>query len=128
MKFLRLSLCVWLVFISTASWAGRFLPNDIHIVTLKNAAGKEVVLGSVKRAWLRTLTLGTVNSNKKFVLANNIRVRNEKNFFITYNKLPNYRNMPIAVRFDKADRIVDIWILNSEEQDRLMRTNNSQVN
>lgn len=124
MKFLRLSLCVLLLIISAISWAGRILPNDIQVVTLKDAVGKQVVLGSAKKAWLRTMTLGMVNGNKTFELSTNIRLRNDRNNFETYNRLQYYRNRTIAVRFDRYNRIQDIWILTPEERDRFLRSKN----
>lgn len=123
MKFLRVSVCTLFFLIAAHSWAGRILPNDIQIAVLKNAVGKEVVLGSAKRGWLRTVTLGVVNGNKSFLLSNNIRVRNDRNNFETYNKLQNYRNRTVAVRFDRSERIQDIWVLTAEERDRLLRSN-----
>ena len=123
MKFIRLSLCILFVFISSASWAGRILPNDIYVMTLKDAFGKQVVLGTPKNAWLRTVTLGVVNGNKKYELSNGVRIRDDHNLFVTYNKLPKFRNRAIGVRVDRSNRIEEIWVLTAEERDRLLRSN-----
>ncbi|PIT07801.1 hypothetical protein BGI30_10170 [Snodgrassella alvi] len=127
MKYLRLAMCSLIFLTSSFAWAGRILPNDVHIVVLKNAKGQQVVLGKAKKAWSRTLSLGLVNGNKTFQLSKAVRVHDTYNRFITYNKLYRFRNVPVAVRFDRTNQIQEIWILTDEEQDALIRPNNPQV-
>ncbi|KDN12364.1 hypothetical protein BGI40_02815 [Snodgrassella communis] len=127
MKYLRLALCGLIFFTSSFVWAGRVLPNDVHIVVMKSAEGQQVVLGTAKKAWLRTLSLGLIKGNKTFQLSKVVRVHDTSNRFVTYNTLYRFKNIPIAVRFDKANQIQEIWILTDEERDALVRPNNPQV-
>ncbi|PIT24930.1 hypothetical protein [Snodgrassella alvi] len=127
MKYLRLAIYSLIFLTSSFAWAGRILPNDVHIVVLKNAKGQQVVLGTAKKAWLRTLSLGLVNGNKTFQLSKAVRVHDTYNRFVTYNNLYRFRNVPVAVRFDRTNKIQEIWILTDEEQDALIRPNNPQV-
>ncbi|WP_239325943.1 hypothetical protein [Snodgrassella gandavensis] len=127
MKYLRLALYSLIFLTSSFAWAGRVLPNDAHIVVLKNTKGQQVVLGTAKKALLRTLSLGLVNGNKTFQLSKSVRVRDTNNRFVTYNNLYRFKNALIAVRFDRANQIQDIWVLTDEEQKALVRPNNPQV-
>ena len=47
----------------------------------------------------------------------------DHNLFVTYNKLPKFRNRAIGVRVDRSNRIEEIWVLTAEERDRLLRSN-----
>ncbi|NUE66063.1 MULTISPECIES: hypothetical protein [Snodgrassella] len=127
MKYLRLALYCLIFLTSSFAWAGRVLPSDVHIAVLKNAKGQQVVLGTAKKAWLRTLSLGLVNGNKTFQLSRAVRVHDTNNRFVTYNNLYRFKNAPIAVRFDRANQIQEIWVLTDEEQKALVRPNNPQV-
>ena len=127
MKYLRLVLLSLIFLSSSFVWAGRVLPNDIHIVVLKQAEGQQVVLGTAKKAWLRTLSLGLVKGNKTFQLSRGVRIHDTNNRFVTYNNLYKFKNATIAVRVDRANQIQEIWVLTDEEQDALVRPNNPQV-
>ncbi|PIT08852.1 hypothetical protein BHC46_00325 [Snodgrassella alvi] len=127
MKYLRLALCGLIFFTSSFVWAGRVLPNDVHIVVMKSAEGQQVVLGTAKKAWLRALSLGLMKGNKTFQLSKVVRVHDTSNRFVTYNTLYRFKNIPIAVRFDKANLIQEIWILTDEERAALVHPNNPQV-
>lgn len=127
MKYLRLVLLSLIFLSSSFVWAGRVLPNDIHIVVLKQAEGPQVVLGTAKKAWLRTLSLGLVKGNKTFQLSRGVRIHDTNNRFVTYNNLYKFKNATIAVRVDRANQIQEIWVLTDEEQDALVRPNNPQV-
>nr|WP_279036644.1 hypothetical protein [Snodgrassella alvi] len=127
MKYLRLVLLSLIFLSSSLVWAGRVLPNDIHIVVLKQTEGQQVVLGTAKKAWLRTLSLGLVKGNKTFQLSRGVRIHDTNNRFVTYNNLYKFKNATIAVRVDRANQIQEIWVLTDEEQDALVRPNNPQV-
>lgn len=127
MKYLRLALCGLILLTASFAWAGRILPRDVQIVVLKNAEGQQVVLGTAKKAWLHTLSLGLINGNKTFQLSRAVRVHDANNRFITYNNLSRFKNSPIAVRFDRMNQILEIWVLTDEEQNELIRPNNPQV-
>ncbi|MBI0165868.1 hypothetical protein ABX042_14935 [Snodgrassella alvi] len=127
MKYLRLVLLSLIFLSSSLVWAGRVLPNDIHIVVLKQAEGQQVILGTAKKAWLRTLSLGLVKGNKTFQLSRGVRIHDTNNRFVTYNNLYKFKNATIAVRVDRANQIQEIWVLTDEEQDALVRPNNPQV-
>ena len=112
---------------SSLVWAGRILPKDTHIVVLKKAAGRQVVVGTATKAWLRTLSLGLVKGNKTLLLSRAVRIHDKNNRFVTYNNLSRFVDETIAVRVDRANQIQEIWVLTDEEQDALVRPNNPQV-
>lgn len=127
MKYLRLVLLSLIFMSSSLVWAGRILPKDIHIVVLKKASGRQVVVGTATKAWLRTLSLGLVKGNKTLLLSRAVRIHDKNNRFVTYNNLSRFVDETIAVRVDRANQIQEIWVLTDEEQDALVRPNNPQV-
>lgn len=119
MKSLRACICVALLFLSSASWAGRAIPSYMQVAQLKSAAGQQVVLSKSSWNLTRVLSLGLMKKNQVFPLNTNVRIRDENNRFVTYNKLPQFLGKAVAVRFDQNNRIQEMWILTDDERHSL---------
>lgn len=99
------------------SWAARVLPDDMDMAVLKAADYPRVVLTSEGISWLQILTLGWLDKSQVFEMNTNVRIRNQKNLFVTHNKLPQFAGQAVAVRRDKAGRISEIWVLTPQEKE-----------
>lgn len=119
MNRLRIFVLVLLLGISGMSMAQRIIPTSMQVAVLKNANGLQVLLGNDRFSWLRVLTVGWLDGNKLYQLNTNVRVRNQKNLFVTYNQLPKFRGEAVAVRFDHNGNVDEIWILTPEEREQL---------
>ncbi|MDF7676963.1 hypothetical protein PT286_09480 [Neisseriaceae bacterium ESL0693] len=125
MKMMRCCLCMLLLMMSSFVWAARVIPADMRIVQLKQASGKQVVLANT---WgpKRILTLGVADNSQLFRLNNNVQIRDDRNRFITFNRLSQYQGRVVGVRFNRNKQIQEIWILSPNEQ--LMLKQRPQVN
>lgn len=125
MKRLRIVILALLLSISGMSMAQRIIPQYMHVAVLKDANGLQVLLGNDKFPWLKVLTLGWMDGNQTYAMNTNVRIRNQQNLFITYNKLVNFKGEAVAVRLDQHNRINELWILTPEERDQLRLRANS---
>ena len=101
---------------SSLAFAGRSLPTDMDMAILKQVNYPQVVLGNDGISWLKILTLGWLSNNSTFEMNSSVRIRNEKNRFITRNKLNGYVGQPVGVRRNADNRIEEIWILTEDER------------
>ena len=106
---------------SSLAFAGRSLPNDMDMAVLKQVNYPQVVLSIDGISWLKVLTLGWLSNNTSLEVSSGVRVRNEKNRFVTRNKLYGYVGKPIGIRRNKENNIEEIWILTDEERETFRR-------
>lgn len=123
MKIVHFCFSLILIITSSLVWGARVIPVDMQMAQLKTAEGKQIVLSNKLWSTKRIFTLGLASNNQVFQLNNNARIRDDGNRFITPNKLPQYQGRIVAVRFDKSNRIQEIWILTNDEQFMLKQRN-----
>lgn len=120
MKRLRIFVLLFLLLCTSGmSMAQRSIPPYMQVAVLKDANGLQVLLGNDKFSWLRILTVGWKNGNRLYEMNTSVRVRNQKNMFITYNQLPRFKGEAVAVRLDQFNRVNELWILTPEEREQL---------
>lgn len=97
--------------------AGRVLPQNMDMAVLKSAQYPQVELTEDGFSWLKFLTVGWLDGAKKFTLTPAVRVRTEKNLFVTHNNLPKFAGKAVAVRRNQQNQIEEIWVLTEAERE-----------
>ena len=106
---------------SSLAFAGRSLPYDLDIAVLFLLIYPHEVLCYVGLSCLKVFALGWLSNNTSLEVSSGVRVRNEKNRFVTRNKLYGYVGKPIGIRRNKENNIEEIWILTNEEREAFRR-------
>ncbi|WP_434777435.1 hypothetical protein [Neisseria sp. Ec49-e6-T10] len=95
------------------AFAGRIIPNYLTLLQIKDVD-------------LSTMQIKLINAKDGFItraikkpyqlrVAKTVRIRDENNRGVTYNKLPNFKNKIVAIRFNPQKQINEILILSDEE-------------
>ena len=98
--------------------AARALPTDMDIAVLKNYQQRQVELSPDGFSWLKFFTLGWLDKSRIFEMSAAVKVKDESNRFITYNKLSKKLGKVVAVKRDPYNNIDEIWILTDREREQ----------
>ncbi|MDO5686925.1 MAG: hypothetical protein Q4G42_06045 [Neisseria sp.] len=112
MAMLMLSLML-----AAPAWAGRVLPQDMDMAVIKSAQYPEIVLTPEGFSWLKFLTLGWLDKAQSFQMTAAVKVRNQKNLFVTHGNLPRFAGEAVAVRRNNSNQITEIWVLTEPEKE-----------
>ena len=78
--------------------AARALPTNMDIAVLKNYQQRQVELSPDGFSWLKFFTLGWLDKSRIFEMSAAVKVKDESNRFITYNKLSKNLGKVVAVK------------------------------
>ena len=98
--------------------AARALPTNMDIAVLKNYQQRQVELSPDGFSWLKFFTLGWLDKSRIFEMSAAVKVKDENNRFITYNKLSKNLGKVVAVKRDPYNNIDEIWILTDREREQ----------
>ena len=98
--------------------AARALPTNMDIAVLKNYQQRQVELSPDGFSWLKFFTLGWLDKSRIFEMSAAVKVKDESNRFITYNKLSKNLGKVVAVKRDPYNNIDEIWILTDREREQ----------
>lgn len=121
MTMVKLRILVMLVLLSicTTTMARRFIPLSMDVGTIRVVNNKEVVLYKDTNRFFKAISAGFFGLIREELLLNpRIRIRNQQNLFVTANQLPRFDGQKVAVRYDRAKNIDEIWILTDAEYDQ----------
>ena len=69
-------------------------------------------------SWVKLMTLGIADSAKNFQMSPGVKVRNQKNVFVTRSKISMYGGNFVAFKRNGKDQIQEIWVLNADEVEK----------
>ena len=98
--------------------AARALPTNMDIAVLKHYQQRQVELSPDGFSWLKFFTLGWLDKSRIFEMSAAVKVKDESNRFITYNKLSKNLGKVVAVKRDPYNNIDEIWILTDREREQ----------
>ena len=107
-----------LLCVMQVAMAARVLPTDMDIAVLKNYQQRQVELSPDGFSWLKFFTLGWLDKSRIFEMSAAVKVKDESNRFITYNKLSKKLGKVVAVKRDPYNNIDEIWILTDREREQ----------
>ena len=96
----------------------RELPDDIEVAYMKSAQYPTVQFSSGGFSWVKLMTLGIADSAKNFQMSPGVKVRNQKNVFVTRSKISMYGGNFVAFKRNGKDQIQEIWVLNADEVEK----------
>ena len=98
--------------------AARALPTNTDIAVLKHYQQRQVELSPDGFSWLKFFTLGWLDKSRIFDMSAAVKVKDESNRFITYNKLSRHLGKVVAVKRDPYNNINEIWVLTDREREQ----------
>ena len=98
--------------------AARALPTNMDIAVLKHYQQRQVELSPDGFSWLKFFTLGWLDISRIFDMSAAVKVKDESNRFITYNKLSRHLGKVVAVKRDPYNNINEIWVLTDREREQ----------
>ena len=98
--------------------AARALPTNMDIAVLKHYQQRQVELSPDGFSWLKFFTLGWLDKSRVFDMSAAVKVKDESNRFITYNKLSRHLGKVVAVKRDPYNNINEIWVLTDREREQ----------
>ena len=98
--------------------AARALPTNMDIAVLKHYQQRQVELSPDGFSWLKFFTLGWLDKSRIFDMSAAVKVKDESNRFITYNKLSEHLGKVVAVKRDPYNNINEIWVLTDREREQ----------
>ena len=98
--------------------AARALPTNMDIAVLKHYQQRQVELSPDGFSWLKFFTLGWLDKSRIFDMSAAVKVKDESNRFITYNKLSRPLGKVVAVKRDPYNNINEIWVLTDREREQ----------
>ena len=98
--------------------AARELPRDMEVAYMKSAQYPNVELSSGGFSWVKLLTLGLADGSQTYTMAGSVKVRNQRNAFVTRGKISMFRDVFVAFKRNNNNQIQEIWILNDTEVEK----------
>ena len=102
-----------LLSVSSAFAAGRFVPDDLIFVQIRdvNTRTMEIKLVNASDGFIKRI----YKSAYIFRIAQGVRIKDERNKWVVRGKLPNYKGYVFGVRFSNAGQLNEMMILSDEE-------------
>ena len=107
--------------------AARALPTNMDIAVLKHYQQRQVELSPDGFSWLKFFTLGWLDKSRIFDMSAAVKVKDESNRFITYNKLSRHLGKVVAVKRDPYNNINEIWVLTDREREQFRQIAKQRV-
>ena len=117
----KILLLTVLLGVMQVAMAARALPTNMDIAVLKNYQQRQVELSPDGFSWLKFFTLGWLDKSRIFEMSAAVKVKDESNRFITYNKLSKNLGKVVAVKRDPYNNIDEIWILTVCEREQFCK-------
>ncbi len=106
-----------LLFSAFPALAERFIPNNLIFVQIREVdmQQRQIKLLNAKDGFI-------TRAYKKpyvFDISSAIKIRDEKNRFLTRSKLANYEGKVVGARFHNSGKLIEVWVLSEEETIKL---------
>ena len=98
--------------------AARDLPRGMEVAYMKSAQYPTIELSSGGFSWVKLLTLGLADGSQQYSMSNSVKIRNQKNAFVTRSKLSAYGDHFVAFKRNNNNQIQEIWILKDDEVEK----------
>ena len=106
-----------LLFSIFPAMAERFIPNDLIFVQIREVdmQQRQIKLLNARDGFITRVYRKPYIYN----ISNAIKIRDEKNRFLTRSKLTNYEGKVVGARFHNSGKLIEVWILSEAETTRL---------